>query len=105
MSFTNLTFTKAVDLASPRLLVAAASGEHIKSVVLSVYRPGTTTVAQTITLTNAVVSTVKTRDEGTATSIPLEDVGLDFTRIELKYVPTSGGAVVGGWDVSGNKKI
>ena len=69
-----------VDESSPFFVKAAASGETLTSVVFEFKRPvGTgTEVFQTVTLTNAIVSSVKTINGGIQ---PMEEVSFTFQKI------------------------
>ena len=69
-----------VDESSPFFVKAAANGETLSSVVIEFKRAvGTgTEVFQTVTLTNAIVSSVKTINGGTQ---PMEEVSFTFQKI------------------------
>jgi type VI secretion system Hcp family effector len=69
-----------VDESSPFFVKAAASGETLTSVVFEFKRPvGTgTEVFQTVTLTNAIVTSVKTINGGIQ---PMEEVSFTFQKI------------------------
>ena len=69
------------DEASPFFVKAAASGETLTSVVFEFKRTvGTgTEVYQTVTLTNAIVSSVKTINGGIQ---PMQEVSFTFQKIE-----------------------
>ena len=69
-----------LDESSAFFVKAAASGETLTSVVFEFKRPvGTgTEVFQTVTLTNAIVSSVKTINGGIQ---PMEEVSFTFQKI------------------------
>ncbi len=48
-----ITITAEVGIAAPQLMAALVNNETLSSVVISLYKAGTTTVGTTITLTNA----------------------------------------------------
>jgi type VI secretion system secreted protein Hcp len=50
------TVTAEVGIAAPQLMNAIVTNETLSTVVISLYKAGTTTVGTTITLTNASVS-------------------------------------------------
>jgi len=78
-----VVIARNVDEASPFFVKAAASGETLTSVVIEFTRAvGTgTEVYQTVTLTNAIVSSVKTINGGTQ---PTEEVSFTFQKIEYE---------------------
>ncbi len=51
-----ITITAEVGIAAPQLMNAIAQNQTLPTVVISLYKAGTTTVGTTITLTNASVS-------------------------------------------------
>ena len=71
------------DEASPFFVRAAASGETLTSVVIEFTRAvgSRTEVYQTVTLTNAIVSSVKTINGGIQ---PMEEVSFTFQKIEYE---------------------
>lgn len=71
------------DEASPFFVKAAASGETLTSVVIEFTRAvgSRTEVYQTVTLTNAIVSSVKTINGGIQ---PTEEVSFTFQKIEYQ---------------------
>ena len=101
---------KHTDKASPLLMLAAASGEHFKSAVLTARRPGTGPQGYlTITLSEVMVSSYHIEAPDGQTW-PVDRVALSFARIEMAYRPqrpdgTVGAPVTAGWDVMANHKI
>lgn len=75
-----VVIVRNVDEASPFFVKAAASGDTLSSVVFEFTRAvGTgTEVYQTVTLTNAIVSSVKTINGGIQ---PMEEVSFTFQKI------------------------
>jgi len=113
-------FTKRVDKASPILFQDCASGKHIPRAVLVVRRgvsggpAGTTQQAVEylkITMTNVLVSSfLNLGNSGSTQAYPIEEVSLNFGKIEIEYIEIGPdgkpkGSVKGGWDLSTNKKI
>jgi type VI secretion system secreted protein Hcp len=95
--------------ASPLLMLACASGQHIKSAVLTARRAVKTQVEfLVIKLSDVLVSSYQT--SGSVSNEPTDQVAFNFAKIEVDYRPqnpdgTPGPPVVGGWDVKANKKI
>jgi type VI secretion system secreted protein Hcp len=93
-SLGNLTVTKVVDKASPRLAFLCASGQHIPSVILTVQRPGGSNLPYfEIKLTDAIVTSVQNSGVGGDNAQPTERVTFDYRRVELKYTPVDGNPV------------
>lgn len=86
-SFQDLTFTHHVDKASPLLMKACATGEHVKDATITVRKAGKGQQEYlVITLTDLLVTSVSTSvsAEGDAT---MESVGLSFAKVDLEYKP------------------
>jgi type VI secretion system secreted protein Hcp len=96
--------------ASPLLFLACATGQHLKSAVLTARHSGADGQEFLVyTLTDVLVSSYETGgstgDEG-----PTDQVALSFGRIQVEYRPqrpdgTPDAAVHAGWDVKANEKI
>lgn len=104
-------FTKVTDKASPKLFLACASGQHIKTVVLEVSRAGGDKLKfLEIKLENVVVSSfVNLGNSGSALALPMEEISLNFAKIKITYTMqkradgSGGGNVEAGWDLQMNK--
>jgi type VI secretion system secreted protein Hcp len=86
-SLQDLTFTHHVDKASPLLMKACATGEHIRDAVIAVRRAGANQQDfLLVTMTDVVVTAVSTSviAEGDAM---VESVGLAFGSVDLEYKP------------------
>ena len=83
---TDLVIVKRVDKASPKLFLTCATGEHIKELFLSARRGGTKQVYLEYKLENVLVSSFhETGNQGEA---PLEQLSLNFAKIEFSYRQT-----------------
>jgi type VI secretion system secreted protein Hcp len=91
-TFGDLTITKVIDKASPKLALLCASGEHIPTVILTVQRPGGSTLPYLeIKLTDALITSVQHSGVGgDADSQPTERVTFDYRRVQLKYTTVDG---------------
>ena len=86
-SFHDFTFTHHVDKASPALMRACATGEHIKDATITVRKAGKGQQEYlVIKLTDVLVTSVSmsVSAEGDATS---EGVALVFAKVDLEYKP------------------
>jgi len=99
-------FSKAVDTASPKLMLACASGQHIKDAVLSCRKTGGSQDFLIITLTQVAISSYQISD-GAAVG-PTDQFALHFAKIQFDYVQqkpdgTMGASTEAGWDLQNNK--
>lgn len=83
---TDLVIVKRVDKASPKLFLTCATGQHIQELFLSARRGGTKQVYLEYKLENVLVSSFhETGNQGEA---PLEQLSLNFAKIEFSYRQT-----------------
>jgi len=127
--FSDLKILKKTDASSPLLFQNCAAGKHIPSALLTVRKAGGSQLEyMKIKLTDLVVSSYHSYGSGTegfaespgakvaaglgggASEIPLDEVSLNFSKIEFQYQPqgkdgaADGGANIQTWDVKGNTK-
>jgi type VI secretion system secreted protein Hcp len=104
----DLHFMSVISKASPLLMLACASGKHIKSAVLTARRAGKGQAEfLVITLRDVVVSSYQTSAGGGEEGGPVDSVSLNFTQIEVEYKETRpdgslGSPVKFGWDLKRN---
>jgi type VI secretion system secreted protein Hcp len=104
VAFQDFHITKAVDAASPPLMLACATGQHIKSAKLFVRKSSDGRDDYLVyTLTDVLVSSFG--DHGASGEAPGEDVEFRYRRIEMAYTTASGKTVRAGWDLATNKKV
>jgi len=102
--------TKQIDKASPLLMLAAASGQHFTSAVLTAQKPGKEPLEYlTFTLGDLMVSSYQI-EAPAGQPWPADQVSFSFGRIEMAYRPqrpdgTLGTPVSAGWDVAANHQI
>jgi type VI secretion system secreted protein Hcp len=106
VSIQDFRFSKTVDKASPKLMLACASGQKIKDAVLSCRKAGGTQDFLTVTLTEVTVSSYEIADGAAAD--PTDQFVLHFAKIQFDYVQqkpdgTKGASTEAGWDVKNNK--
>jgi type VI secretion system secreted protein Hcp len=80
----DLSFTKVLDKASPKLFLACVTGKHIKTATLYVRKAGAPQPYLKIVLSDVYVSSYRSGpnfDDGT----PLDAVTLDFATFEIQY--------------------
>lgn len=109
----DISITKKADAASPLLFLNCASGSHIKEGTLVVRKAGGEQLEYLkIKLTDVLVSSYRPGGSAHgADDIPMEEVSLNFAKIEYSYQPqgadgkAQGGPIMAGWDIKANKKI
>jgi type VI secretion system secreted protein Hcp len=95
--------------ASPLLLLACASGQHIKQAVLTARKAGKEQLEfLVVKMTDVLVSSYETA-AGTD-ALPTDTVSFNFARIDVELRPqrpdgTPDAPVKVGWDVKANRKV
>lgn len=108
VSFSDFHFTKTVDKSSPKLMQAAATGEHLKTVDLTVRKAGGTQMEYyTVHLEDILVSSYST--SGSSGEVPMESISFNFQKIEFQYIPTNADgtaaeAVKASWNLATNTR-
>jgi type VI secretion system secreted protein Hcp len=109
VAMTDLHVSANISKASPQLLLACASGKHIKSAVLA-GRKGGKAQAEflTFSLSDVLVSGYQTG--GATAEAPLDSISLNFSKIEVTYVQQTakggpGTPIRVGWDRKTNKSF
>ena len=106
-----LHFTSAISKASPLLMLACASGNHIKSAVLTARRAGEGQVEfLVVKLSDVLVASYQTSARGGEEGGPVDSVSLNFAQIEVEYRETKPDGSLGppvkfGWDLKRNAPI
>lgn len=106
----NLTITKRIDSASPRLMFASARGQSFKEIVLTVMNLGGKGIATDVIrvkLSDAMVSSVKVAEQAGGTPGGTEEVTFSFGACEYSFWPTTGAGTQGPeikmtWNVRNN---
>jgi type VI secretion system secreted protein Hcp len=110
VSFSDLTFTHAVDKATPNLWKACATGEHIKEATLSSAKQGKGPQDFLIVkMSDVLITSVSIAESSGVGSVPMESVGMQFAKVDLEYKPQKAdGSLDAGvhfvYDVKANKE-
>lgn len=81
----DITITKWLDAASPKLLMACLVGTHVKEALLTVRKAGERPLEYVkIKLSDALVSSVQTGGAGSDDRLT-ETIGLNFAKVYLDY--------------------
>lgn len=106
----DLSFTKYIDKASPRLQLACLTGEHIGEAVLVLRKAGGTPVEYVkITMTGVLVTSVSTGGSGGEDRLT-ENVTLQFSKVKFEYQEQDdkgakkGGPIPYTYDIAQNTK-
>jgi len=108
-SFNDFNFTHAVDKASPVLMKACATGEHIKEATITVRKAGKGQQEFLIIKMNDIlITSVNPSGSGDGASTA-ENVALQCSKVDLEYKPQKAdGSLDAGlhfkYDIKGNKE-
>ena len=111
VSMQDFHFVMRCSKASPKLLLACATGEHIGEGVLVCRKAGTDQQEfLNIKMTDLLVSSYQTGGSAHGDIVPMDQVSLNYSKIEVEYKEQKadgslGGAVKAGWDLKQNKKV
>ncbi len=109
--FSEFTFSKFIDKASPLLALACASGTHIDSVIVELCRAGGKKLKYMgYKLANCIISSVKTESKGKR-FFPKEHININFGEIEWSYTLQkrhggwAAGHITSGWNLQKNARV
>ena len=111
VSMQDFHFVMKMSKATPRLMLACASGEHLQDALLICRKAGGNQEEFLhIKMTDVLVSSYQTGGSGHSDIVPTDQISLNFAKIEVDYKPQSDkgtllGSVKSGWDVKANKKV
>jgi type VI secretion system secreted protein Hcp len=110
-NFQDLHFTARASKASPNLLVACATGQHIKETTLTLRKAGGDQQPYyTIKLTDVLISSYQSGGSEGSNALPVDQFSLNFAKIAYEYKAqkadgTLDAAVKGAYDVKASKKV
>jgi type VI secretion system secreted protein Hcp len=113
VQFQDFHFSSNVSKASPKLMLACATGEHIKEATLTCRKAGGDAQAQTflvVKMNDVLISSFNQSGNGGGGNFPTESISLAFAKVNFSYIPQDLEgkllpAVSAGWDLKANKKI
>ncbi len=106
----DLSFTKWVDSATPKLVLACCNGSHYDEALLTVRKAGGSPVEYIkLKLQEVLITSISTGGSGGEDRLT-ENVTLNFAKFNLDYTPqdakgAAGTAIPAGWDIAGNTKL
>lgn len=104
-------FVMTINKASPKLMQACATGQHIDSAVLTCRKAGTEQQEYLkVTLSDFIVSSFQTGGSGAGNLLPTDQVSLNFAKIEYAYAPQNENGQLdeplnAGYNFKTNKKV
>ena len=107
-SFNDFTFTHRIDKASPNLLKACATGQHLKEATITARKAGKGQQEFLIIKMNDVIVTSVALSSAGDTSATSESVALRFAKVDFEYSPQKpdgslDAAVAFKYDIKANK--
>jgi len=111
VSMQDFHFVMTANKASPKLMLACATGEHLKKAVLTCRKAGKDQQEfLKVTMSDLLVSSYQTGGSGHSDIVPTDQISLNFAKIEWEYKEqkadgTLGAPVKAGWDLKANKTI
>ena len=110
VSMQDFSYSMHINKASPKLLLACAAGQHIKSALLTCRKAGTEQQEYLkIKFSDLLIASFQTG--GSAGDIvPVDQISMNFSKIEYEYAPQKEDGSLGtkipvGWDLKLNKKV
>jgi type VI secretion system secreted protein Hcp len=109
-TFHDFNFTHRIDKASPSLLKACATGNHIKEATITVRKAGKDQQEfLIIKMNDIIITSVNPSGSGEGAATTAESVALQFAKVALEYRPqkVDGSLDVGlhfKYDIKGNKE-
>jgi type VI secretion system secreted protein Hcp len=111
VQFTDFHFTTKINKASPLLMKACATGQHIKKAVLYVRKQGGGQQNYlVVTMEDLLVSSYQSSgaNKSDGTDLPVDTGALNFAKIKIEYKPQNadgslGSTVTSGYDLKANK--
>lgn len=111
VSMQDFHFVMRVNKASPKLFLACADGRHLKSAILTGRKAGREQ-AEFIkwTFSDVLITSFQTGGGASGEVLPMDQVSLNFSRVEVEYREQKadgsvGGVVTAGWDLKANKPV
>ena len=107
VSMQDFNFVMSVNKSSPKLLLACATGEHIKSAILTCRKAGKEQQEYLkVSFSDCLVSSFQTGGSGGSDIVPSDQISLNFAKIEYQYKEqkpdgTLGGAIKAIYDLKG----
>jgi len=97
VTMNDFTFVKHTDKSGPKLFLACADGEHIKSAVLTCRKAGKDQQEYyKVTMNDCLISSYNTAGSGGGDVVPTEQITLNFAHIKIEYKEQKDDGTLGG---------
>ena len=97
VSVQDFNFIMQVNKASPKLFLACAQGEHIKNAILVCRKAGKEQQEYLkVTFTDLLVSSYQTGGAGGGGATPIDQISLNFSKMEMEYKEQKADGSLGG---------
>jgi type VI secretion system secreted protein Hcp len=107
----DFNFVMKMNKASPKLMLACATGQHIPKAVLTCRKAGGSQENfLVVTMTDLLISSYQTGGSGHGDIVPIDQISLNFATVKHEYKEQKsdgsvGAPVTAGYDVKANKKL
>lgn len=107
----SLNIVKKLDKASPMLMIGCATGTHYKTAIVTARKAGGSQLDYLkITLEDVLVSSYQVAGPAASNGAPMDQVSLNFARLEISYKEQKQDGSLGGeikqkYDFAANKKV
>jgi type VI secretion system secreted protein Hcp len=89
---------KSIDLASPAIFDAVCSGDHIKEAQFTLRKAGKDQQEYfKIRMEEVLITSQMPAGSTGGDAIPMEQISLNFSKVELEYRPQDASGQLGGW--------
>ena len=111
VSMHDFNFTMKMNKASPKLMLACANGEHFPKATLTCRKAGKEQQEYfKVVMSDLLVSSYQTGGSAHADVVPIDQISLNFAKIEFEYKEQDnkgnlGAAIKTGYDLKANKKV
>lgn len=111
VSMQDFSFTMHVNKSTPKLVLACATGQHIKSAILTCRKAGEEQQEYLkYTFSDILVSSYQTGGSAGGDAVPIEQISLNYSKMEVEYKEqkadgTLAGVIKAGYDLKANKKV
>jgi len=90
-------FVMKVNTASPKLMEACATGDHIKKAVLTCRKAGKEQQEYLkVTMSDILVSSFQTGGSNGSETLPMDQISLNFAKVEMEYKEQKSDGTLGG---------
>jgi type VI secretion system secreted protein Hcp len=109
VSMQDFHFVMKANKASPKLFLACARGDHLKQAILTCRKAGKDQQEYLkVTFSDVLVSSYQTGGSGSSDVLPMEQISLNFSKVEMEYKEqkpdgTLGGVVKAHYDLKSMK--